>query len=161
MNLQRISRLLIVAVVPAIAGLLFTLQTNLDKDTAKIPLPPGIITPGEQDSGQLSIVPGEKDTTKIEYRNIVFSRDNALQSQGSAGNMVSEEGRFSWGLGSLREISLYSDQDQSREANDAPSQGIENDMSSPDNNVETDTGEAYPMDEGPMEMDNNFQDESE
>ncbi len=88
MNLQRISRLLIVAVVPAIAGLLFTLQTNLDKDTAKIPLPPGIITPGEQDSGQLSIVPGEKDTTKIEYRNIVFSRDNALQSQGSAGNMV-------------------------------------------------------------------------
>ncbi len=61
----------------------------------------------------------------------------------------------------MREISLYSDQDQSREANDAPSQGIENDMSSPDNNVETDTGEAYPMDEGPMEMDNNFQDESE
>ncbi len=65
MNLLKNSRLFGLALV-LVAGLFFVLQSNN-------PLPPNIVAPEDQGAGPLSIVPDDKDTTKIEYRNILFS----------------------------------------------------------------------------------------
>ncbi|MFZ0930237.1 MAG: hypothetical protein WAN11_16645 [Syntrophobacteraceae bacterium] len=67
MNLLKNSRLFGLTLVLA-AGLFFVLQSNN-------PLPPNIVTPEDKGAGPLSIVPDDKDTTKIEYRNILFSPD--------------------------------------------------------------------------------------
>ena len=84
MNLLKNSRLFGLTVVLA-AGLFFVLQPNLDMDTAKNALPPNSVTPGYPGSGALSIVPDDKDATKIEYRNILFNRDKGDKTFGSAG----------------------------------------------------------------------------
>jgi hypothetical protein len=83
MNLLKDSRLFGFVAVLA-AGLFFVLQPDLDKDTTKNALPPKTIAPGYQGSGPLSIVPDDRDTTKIEYRNILFSRDKIDKAFGSA-----------------------------------------------------------------------------
>ena len=84
MNLLKYSRLFGLAVVLA-TGLFFVLQSNLDKDTTKNALPQNSVTPGYQGSGPLSIVPDDRDTTKIEYRNILFTPDKGDKAFGSAG----------------------------------------------------------------------------
>ena len=79
MKLLKRSRVFVSILLPVLAGLLLTLQTNVDQDSKlQIPLPPGIITPGDQESGSLSIVPDEKGTSKVEYRNIIFYQ-NAIE----------------------------------------------------------------------------------
>jgi hypothetical protein len=83
MNLLKDSSPFGLAVVLA-AGLFFVLQSNLDRDTTRNALPPKTVTPGYQGSGPLSIVPDDRDTTKIEYRNILFSRDKRDKAFGSA-----------------------------------------------------------------------------
>ncbi len=83
MNLAKGFRLFALNVVLA-AGLFFVLQPNLDKDTAKNPFSPNIIAPGDRGSGPLSIVPDDKDTMKIEYRNILFNGYNRDKAFGSA-----------------------------------------------------------------------------
>ncbi|HIJ68887.1 MAG TPA: hypothetical protein HPP81_03770 [Deltaproteobacteria bacterium] len=82
MNLLKYSRLFGLAVVLA-AGLFFVLQSNPDKDTTKNALPQNSVTPGYPGSGRLSIVPDDKDTMKIEYRNILFNRDKRDKAFGS------------------------------------------------------------------------------
>ncbi len=85
MNLLKDSWLFGLAVVPVlVAGLFFALQPNVDKDTTINPLPPSTFTPGDPGSGSPSIIPGDRDTTKIEYRNIVFSRDSGERAFGWA-----------------------------------------------------------------------------
>ena len=81
MNLLKNSRLFGLTVVLA-AGLFFVLQP-LDMDTTKNGLPPNCVTPGPG-PGALSIVPDDQDTTKIEYRNILFTRDKGDKAFGSA-----------------------------------------------------------------------------
>jgi hypothetical protein len=76
MNLLKNSRLFGLTLVLA-AGLFLVLQTNN-------PLPPTIVTPEDQGAGPLSIVPEDKDTTKIEYRNILFSPDTGDKEFGPA-----------------------------------------------------------------------------
>ncbi len=83
MNLLKNSRLFGLAVVLA-AGLFFVLQPGIDKDTTKSALPSITVTPGHPGSEPLSIVPEDKDTTKIEYRNILFNRDKQDKTFGSA-----------------------------------------------------------------------------
>ena len=82
MNLLKNSRPFGLAVVLA-AGLFFVLQSNPDKETTKNALPSNTVTPGYQGSAPLSIVPDDKDTTKIEYRNILFNRDKRDKTLGS------------------------------------------------------------------------------
>ena len=82
MNLLKNSRLFGLTVVLA-AGLIFVLQPNLDMDTTKNALPSNTVTPGYPGSGPLSIVPDDKDTIKIEYRNILFNRDKRDKTLGS------------------------------------------------------------------------------
>ncbi len=72
MNIRKLSILFVFAVIPVIAGFVFAAERKSDEDTAKIPQSPGIIIPGDQGSGTLSIVPQERDTTKIQYRNILY-----------------------------------------------------------------------------------------
>ncbi len=81
MNLLKNSRLFGLAVVVA-AGLFFVLQPNPDKDTTKDARPLNTVTPGYTGSAPLSIVPDDKDTTKIENRNILFSRDKRVKTFG-------------------------------------------------------------------------------
>ncbi|MGO8944096.1 MAG: hypothetical protein ACLQJ7_10525 [Syntrophobacteraceae bacterium] len=83
MNLLKNSRLFGLAVVLA-AGLFFVLQPDLDKDTTRNALPSNTVTPGHPGSEPLSIVPEEQDTTKIEYRNILFNPDKKDKTFGSA-----------------------------------------------------------------------------
>ena len=83
MNLLKNSRLFGLTVVLA-AGLIFVLQPNLDMDTTKNASPSNTVTPGYPGSGPLSIVPDDKDTIKIEYRNILFNRDKRDKTFGSA-----------------------------------------------------------------------------
>lgn len=73
MNLHG-SRLFCLAVVPVLAaGLVFALQSDSDRNTTGTPSPPGTLIPGDQGWGSPLIVPGDSDSTKIEYRNIFFS----------------------------------------------------------------------------------------
>lgn len=83
MNLLKYSRLFGLALV-LMAGLFFVLQSNPDKDATKNPLPPKTVAPGYHGSGPLSIVPDDKDTTKIEYRNILLGPDKRDKAFGSA-----------------------------------------------------------------------------
>ncbi|MGA2936719.1 MAG: hypothetical protein ABSF52_06420 [Syntrophobacteraceae bacterium] len=83
MNLLKGSLLFGLAVVLA-AGLLFILQSNADKDTTRNALPPNTCTPDDQRSGPPSIVPDNKDTTKIQYRKILFRRDKRGKAFGWA-----------------------------------------------------------------------------
>ncbi len=83
MNLLKNSRLFGLAVVLA-AGLFFVLQPDLDKDTTKNALPSNTVTPGHPGSQPLSIVPDDKDTTTIEYRNILFNPYKKDKTFGSA-----------------------------------------------------------------------------
>jgi hypothetical protein len=77
MNLLKGSSLFVLAVVPVLAaGLFFALQTDMDKDSQAIPYHPGIVTPEDQGAAPLSIVPGDREKTKVEYRNILFNRGN-------------------------------------------------------------------------------------
>ncbi len=170
MILQKISKLFVLAAVPAIAGLFFILQTDMgmdkDKDKQKIPLPPGIITPGEQGSGQLSIEPAEKDRTKIEYRNILFFQDKDQmsfkvmpKSPDSAGTVASEKSGIDQASGSFhgRVIIVADLEDQN--CGCETSQGIEP-GTYPRGNIDMDayTGATYPR-HGPVDLDNVFQDD--
>ena len=83
MNLLKDSRLFGLVVVLA-AGLFFVLQSNMDKDATKNAIPSNTVKPGYPGSAPLSIVPDDKDTTKIEYRNILFNRDKRDKAFGSA-----------------------------------------------------------------------------
>jgi len=56
--------------VALVFGLLFTLQSSMDKENPQNPPPPNTVAPGDLDSGSPSIIPSNRDTTKIEYRNI-------------------------------------------------------------------------------------------
>jgi hypothetical protein len=77
MNLLKVSRLFVLAALPVLAaGMFLALQTDMDKDSQAIPYYPGIITPQDQGSAPLSIVPGDREKTKVEYRNILFNRDS-------------------------------------------------------------------------------------
>ena len=74
MNSLKGSRLFVLAVLPVFAaGMFLALQTDMDKDSHAIPFP-GIITPEDQGSAPLSIIPGDREKTKVEYRNILFNR---------------------------------------------------------------------------------------
>jgi hypothetical protein len=83
MNLLKGSMLFGLAAVLA-AGLFFVLQSNADKDTTRNALPPNTCTPEDLGSGPPSIVPDDKDTMRIQYRNILFSRDKRAKAFGSA-----------------------------------------------------------------------------
>ena len=48
----------------------------MDKDSQAIPYHPGIVIPEDQGSAPLSIVPDDREKTKVEYRNIRFNRGN-------------------------------------------------------------------------------------
>ncbi len=75
MNLYKVSRLFVRAVVPVFAaGLVFILHPYLDKDRQAIPSPPVIVVPEGDGSESLSIIPGDEEKTKVEYRNILFNR---------------------------------------------------------------------------------------
>ena len=75
MNLLKGSRLFALAVLPVLAaGMFFALQTDMDKDSQAIPYHPRVIIPEGQESAPLSIVPGDREKTKVEYRNIRFNR---------------------------------------------------------------------------------------
>ncbi len=77
MNFLTVYSLFVLAVLPVFAaGMFFVLQTDMDKDTQSIPYHPRIITPEDQGSAPLSIVPGDREKTKVEYRNILFNRGN-------------------------------------------------------------------------------------
>jgi len=77
MNFLKVYSLFVLAVLPVFAaGMFFVLQTDMDKDTQSIPYHPQIITPEDQGSAPLSIVPGDREKTKVEYRNILFNRGN-------------------------------------------------------------------------------------
>jgi hypothetical protein len=63
------------AVIPVLAaGLVFALQSDSDKNTTGTWSSPGTVIPGDQGWGSPLIVPGERDSTKIECRNIFFGR---------------------------------------------------------------------------------------
>ncbi|GEM_PF-843173 len=83
MNLLKGSMLFGMAVVMA-AGLVFVLQPNPNKDTTRNALPPSTFTPEDRGPRPPSIVPDDKDTTQIQYRNILFSRDEEDKAFGSA-----------------------------------------------------------------------------
>jgi hypothetical protein len=72
MNIPKLSMLFVFVVILAIAGLAIAAERKSDEDSARIPQSPGIIMPGDQGSGTLSIVPEDKDSPKIQYRNILF-----------------------------------------------------------------------------------------
>jgi len=75
MNLLKGSRLFALAVLPVlVAGMFFALQTDMDKDKQAIPYHPRVFTPEDQGSAPLSIVPSDREKTKVEYRNILFNR---------------------------------------------------------------------------------------
>jgi hypothetical protein len=97
MNSKKHSRLFGLALLPVLAaGLFLTLQTDLGslgKDSKENPTFPGAITPGDQDIGSPSIIPSDRDTKNIEYRNIVFSRDNDKASGSAATPGVAMHGR--------------------------------------------------------------------
>ena len=77
MNLLKGSRLFVLAVVPVLAaGMFFALQIDTDKDSQAIPYHPGIVTPEDQGSAPLPIIPDDRGKTKVEYRNILFNRGN-------------------------------------------------------------------------------------
>ncbi len=83
MNLLKGSMLFGLAVV-TVAGLFFVLQPNPNKDITRNALPPNTFTPEDQGPRPPSIVPDDKDTTQIQYRNILFSRDEEDKAFGSA-----------------------------------------------------------------------------
>jgi hypothetical protein len=93
MNLLKGSMLFGLAVVLA-AGLFFILQSKADKDTTGNVLTPNTCTPVDQGSGPPSIVPDDKDTTKIQYRKILFSRDKRDKALGwaEASSVLSNSG---------------------------------------------------------------------
>ena len=75
MNLLKGAMLFGLAVVLT-AGVFFVLQSWPDKDTTRNALSSNTFTPEDPGSGPPSIVPDDKDTTKIQYRNILFRRDD-------------------------------------------------------------------------------------
>jgi hypothetical protein len=93
MNVSKYFRLfgLVLFTVMA-AELIFVLQSDvnvLQNDINKgskenLTVPQGAFTPGEQGTGSPSIIPSDKDTTKIEYRNILFRSDAADGALGQA-----------------------------------------------------------------------------
>ncbi len=89
MTSSKDSRLFILAVIPVLAaGLFFALQMDMDKNQAGVPVSPGIMTPEDQGSEPPSIVPGDRETTKIQYRNILLkgvSKDKAFGSEKVSG----------------------------------------------------------------------------
>jgi len=73
MNLFKSSRIIGLAMVPMLAvGLFLVLQSDLDKDTTVNQPPSSSIIP-DRKPGPPSIIPGDRDSTKIEYRNISFT----------------------------------------------------------------------------------------
>jgi hypothetical protein len=69
MKLSKHYRLVGLAVLPVLVfGLLMAVQSNDDMTN---PLPPNTLAPGDEGYGSPSIIP-DGDTTKIQYRNILF-----------------------------------------------------------------------------------------
>ena len=93
MKLLRHSRLFSAAVVPVLTfGLFIAVESTMDKDDTLNLLPPNTSVPGEQRSGSPSIVPGDGDMTKIEYRNIVFTdRDGSKLGPADSSGVASPE----------------------------------------------------------------------
>ena len=84
MKLVRFSRLFGLAVVPVLFfGLFFAVQSDTYKDEMQNPVAPNTVAPGDRGPGWHSIIPGDGDTTKIEYRNIMFM-DGGERSFGPA-----------------------------------------------------------------------------
>ena len=71
MNLLKHTRLFGRCVVPVLVlGLFFVLQSSMDRENPQNPSPPNTVAPGGLGPGSPSIIPSNRDTTKIEYRNI-------------------------------------------------------------------------------------------
>ncbi len=76
MNFSKYSRLFSLALLSVLGiGLFFTLQTDPSNDSKENSIPPSAIFPGDRDIGTPSIIPSDRDTKKIEYRNISFTLD--------------------------------------------------------------------------------------
>jgi len=90
MNLLKNPRLFSLILSPVVAiGLFFALQTNPQNSLQESPIfPPGTITPDDQGAGAPSIIPSDRDPSKIEYRNIIFrgnGADKAVESSTAPG----------------------------------------------------------------------------
>jgi len=84
MKFSRHSDLFDLAVVPVLVlGLFFVMQSNTYNDDAQSLLSPNTVAPADRGSESPSIVPTDRDMTKIEYRNIVFV-DNGERALGPA-----------------------------------------------------------------------------
>ena len=85
MNLLKHPRLFSLVLFSMLAvGLFFILQTDMDNASKENTiLPPGVTAPEGQGAGLPSIIPSDRQRTKIEYRNISFRRDSSDKALGS------------------------------------------------------------------------------
>ena len=85
MNIRKFSMVFVFVVIPALAAFVIAAERKSDDETVGIPQSPGIILPGDQDSGTLSIVPEERDSAKIQYRNILYGQTDTGDNDNQTG----------------------------------------------------------------------------
>lgn len=87
MSLPKTNRFFVLALVPVLfVGLFFALRTNVDRDSAGIPILPGITIPNDEESKPPAVIPEDRDTTKIEYRNVLFNAADVETGAAFAGD---------------------------------------------------------------------------